>query len=181
MPLQLQSSASTKSLEVAKTQIGVKEQGYNRGKIVSQYIKTGGGTIGQSWCMYFVYWCYNEASKLLKIKNPLLRTGSCAAQLKYANSKFSGMKVIKVNGMFFSGKINSGAIAIFKKGTIYNNDIGKLWLGHTGILEKQINNNTFQLIEGNTNATGSRNGDGVYTKIRNKNNSKLPILAFIEV
>ena len=181
MPLQLHSSVQTNSLEVAKTQIGVKEQGYNRGKIVSQYIKSGGGEVGQSWCMYFVYWCYNEASKLLKIKNPLLRTGSCAAQLKYANSLFSKLKVKKVNGLFNNEKINSGAIAIFKKGTINNNDIGKLWLGHTGILEKQIDKNTFLLIEGNTNQSGSRNGDGVYTKIRNKNNSKLPILAFIEV
>lgn len=183
MPLQLVSSAqlADKSLEIAKTQIGVKEQGNNRGLVVSQYIKTGGGTDGQSWCMYFVYWCYNEASKLLKIKNPLQRTGSCSQQLRYAKSLYSGIKVIEADNMYFNAKIKSGAIAIFKKGTASSNDIGKLWLGHTGIVEKQIDKQTFQLIEGNTNQAGSRNGDGVYPKIRKINNSKLPILAFIEV
>lgn len=181
MPLQLHSSVSVKALEIAKTQIGVKEQGNNRGKIVSQYIKTGGGSDGQSWCMYFVYWCFNEASKFFNKKNPLMKTGSCSQQLRYAKSLYSGMKVIEAKRIFFHEKIKTGAIAIFKKGTASSNDIGKLWLGHTGIVEKQIDKQTFQLIEGNTNNAGSRNGDGVYPKIRKINNSKLPILAFIEV
>lgn len=169
------------ALEISKTQIGVKETGYNRGGKVSEYIKRGGGKDGWAWCMYFVYWCFDEASKIVKTKNPLKRTGSCSEQLRYANSWLSGLRVIKPNQLINSEAVPKGSVVIFKSGTIFQDDIGKNWNGHTGITEKQINNTTFQLIEGNTNALGSREGNAVARKIRNTRNKRLNVIGIIVV
>ena len=134
--------------------------------------------------MDFVYYCYNQASKVLKIKNKLYKTSSCSEQLKFANCFGSGLKVIKFT--YFGKTPIKYGIGIFKHKYRSIDDIGKYWNGHTGIYLKQLNQDTFLFIEGNTNSKGSREGgasskDGVYIKKRNINNPILPLIAIIEV
>ncbi|HRO18524.1 MAG TPA: hypothetical protein PLU07_10055, partial [Ferruginibacter sp.] len=42
-------------------------------------------------------------------------------------------------------------------------------IGHTGFHHKKINSSVYESVEGNTNAAGSREGDGVYKKKRSYN------------
>jgi len=44
-------------------------------------------------------------------------------------------------------------------------------IGHTGFFDKQINSKIYRSVEGNTNAAGSREGDGVYIKYRSYNST----------
>ena len=52
---------------------------------------------------------------------------------------------------------------------IYFNNLGRI--AHVGILVEtwQETSNTITSVEGNTNDTGAREGDGVYKKYRSKN------------
>ena len=75
------SKLSEKTLQIAITQIGVQEipKNSNAGADVEKYLKSVGLGKGFSWCMAFVYWCANEASKQLSVYNTLQRTGGVLA------------------------------------------------------------------------------------------------------
>ncbi len=185
--LLLSSSHSAKSISETATSIaldyeGIRESGDNKGETVEMFIRRGGGKAGWSWCMYFVYFAFDSAASKLEMRNPLQKTGSCARQLLYANSYGNNLKVIKTSKVFGVNKIdgNYGDILIFKHGTPAKTDIGRLWNGHTGILLTQ-NGDEMHSIEGNTNIKGSREGDGVYRKIRNPFSRNLPLVAIIRV
>lgn len=180
LQLELQSQSLYKEAkDTALTYKGIHETSYNYSSIIARF----NGNTKRSWCMDFVYYCFKSASKASGKKNKLLKTSSCSYQLKYANCIGSGLKVITFKNF---GKINvNTGIGIFKHGNININDIGKFWQGHTGILLRKIDNNTFEFIEGNTNSKGSREGglnslDGVYIKKRNVFNTNLPLLAIIQ-
>jgi hypothetical protein len=43
----------------------------NRGPRVDQYAIATNGTLGEAWCVKFVYWCYAQAATKLGVPNPL--------------------------------------------------------------------------------------------------------------
>lgn len=179
LQLQSQSTLRINSLDTAFNYLFVREQGNNQGKTVSRIIKNAGGKPGQSWCMYFVYYCVDKAAKDLKIENPLGKTGSVAMQLKFANNYFSKCTVIPVANNYYKIKIKRGDILIFKAGVFHKSDIGRYWHGHTGFCYVQTGKDEIISIEGNTNRKGSREGDGVYIKYRSIYNKKFPLIAII--
>jgi hypothetical protein len=141
-----------KVLEVAASQIGVIEQPpySNRGPEVDLYLRTVGlNPEGQhySWCMAFVYWCFNEAAKSLTVKNPLVKTAGCLNQW---NS--STCPKIKMDDA-----VNNPSLV--QPGFIFIIDHGG-GNGHTGLVES-VNGGMINTIEGNTNNDGSANGYGV--------------------
>lgn len=162
---------------------GVTEAGDNRGEEVEMFIRRGGGQPGWPWCMYFVYFCFDSTANLIEEPNPLKRTGSCARQIMYANKFGSGIRVIKFGKVFGVSEITGkrGDILIFKHGTPLETDIGRLWNGHTGIYLDKMNKSVIYSIEGNTNSSGSREGDGVYFKERNVFSRKLPLIGIIRI
>lgn len=181
----LQSALPSKSADTASKLTWVREEGFNRGKVVSQIITSQGGQVGQSWCMYFVRYCYDIISKALKVRNPLPRTGSCSDMLRRASKYGSGLKVIKTTKYGYI-PIKKGDIAIFKSGEFKESHYGSLWKGHTGIFLSEKREGVHILAEGNTNARGSREGgngniDGVYIKERRVKSRTFPIVAYIRV
>jgi len=141
-----------KALAVAVSQIGVVEQPpfSNRGPEVDLYLRTVGlNPVGQhySWCMAFVYWCFNEAAKSLGIKNPLVKTAGCL-------NGWNGATCPKIK---MADAVNNPALV--KPGFIFIIDHGH-GNGHTGIVES-VNGGIINTIEGNTNSDGSANGYGV--------------------
>jgi hypothetical protein len=148
-----------KVIEVANSQIGVLEQplGSNSGPEVEKYLASVGLPKGNPWCMAFVYYCFNEASKSLLIKNPLVKTGGC---LHHWNS--TTIKKI----MASQAKNNPSLIV---PGSIFIMDHGS-GLGHTGIVTN-VAGGFVTTIEGNTNYTNSREGIGVFLVTNRKINS----------
>jgi hypothetical protein len=136
------------ALEVAKTQIGKCENplGSNWGTPVKDYLKSVGINFPASWCMAFVYWCFNQNGI-----NPLIKSGGVLHCWNNADKKH---RVV--------GEPQTGDIFIM--------DFGK-GLGHTGIVEK-VDANFIYTIEGNTNDSGSREGIMVCRKQRPKNKIK---------
>lgn len=146
---------SGEALDVAITQIGKKEnpKGSNWGEPVKDYLKSVGINFPASWCMAFVYWCYDTASHNLGINNPLVKTGGVLAQW---NNIDKDKKINLSNLLKDSSPLKPGDIFIMNYGQ---------GLGHTGIIES-IGKNKIHTIEGNTNDTGSREGYEVCRKIR---------------
>lgn len=125
-------------LEIATSQIGVREAtGKNDGEQVEKYLKYTGNRKGEPWCASFVSWVFGQAG----FKQP--RTAWSPALFPYSRMVNSAAKA-RVFGIYFA---NKGRIA------------------HAGLVESR-KGNWLYTIEGNTNMAGSREGDGVYRKIR---------------
>jgi len=95
------------------------------------------------WCASWVYWVAEEASKALDLPNPCPRLAG-ALRMRDAAAGARVKKPVR------------GALFFIDKGQ------GK---GHVGIVESVVGV-AFKSIEANTNAGGSREGDGVYRRIR---------------
>nr|MBK9653627.1 CHAP domain-containing protein [Bacteroidota bacterium] len=148
-----------KVLEIAVSQIGVSEDpnNKNRGLEVDEYLRRAGlEPKGQhySWCMAFVYWCFDEAAKSLGKKNPLVKTAGCLRQWNETTCPKVKMADAKNNP------------SLVKPGFVFIIDHGK-GNGHTGIVES-VNGGYLNTIEGNTSQAGSREGTGVMRLTRRK-------------
>ncbi|MFD2961386.1 MULTISPECIES: peptidoglycan-binding protein [Olivibacter] len=140
------------AMHIMLSQVGLKEKGNNGGPAVNAFLKSVGLGTGYAWCMAFVYWCFNEASKDLQKFNPLIKTGHVLTQWNKVDKSF---------------KILSDP----EPGDIFIMDFGN-GSGHTGMITGTSDNVTVTTVEGNTNREGSRNGDGVYVRTRKMNSIK---------
>jgi len=139
------------ALDIARTQIGIRETAPNRGPEVERYQASVGLFPGQPWCVAFVYYCFDQASKRIELPNPLVRTGSVIRHFDRAPEK---AKLLP--NAVEEGDVKPGAIFCIDHG----ND-----RGHCGIV-LIVEENGLQTIEGNTNAAGIRDGEGVYRRTR---------------
>lgn len=135
---------TSKTLAVAISQIGVREAtGHNDGPQVETYLKSIGLGKGYSWCMAFVYWCTLQAANALNRRTPLVKTGGVLNQWETTLCHRTQIPTA---------------------GCIFIIDEGK-GLGHTGFVES-VAGDLIHTIEGNTNNDGSREGIGVFRRVR---------------
>lgn len=128
------------------SQVGVREStGNNDGKAIEMYLRYVGLPKGNPWCAAFVCWVLGQN----QVANP--RNGYCPTLFapKYViwkGSMHNGISPLRgdVFGIYFKEKHR---------------------IAHVGFVDKWTNK-TVTTVEGNTNQAGSREGDGVYRKIR---------------
>lgn len=147
----------TEVLAFAVSQIGVMETSPNRGPQVDQYVKSVGlDPAGRfAWCVAFVYFCFEKASKKLGRTNPMVKT---AGVLDHWN-RAEGKGATRITNL--RARNNP---ALIKPGHIFVIDTGPAGgAGHTGLVEKVIGGKLVT-IEGNTNEGGSRDGVGVFRR-----------------
>lgn len=154
----------SKALEIAASQIGVREKGKNRGPEVDAYVMAAGldPNGGYPWCAAFVYWCFRNAAMELGVPNPCPRTARVGGNPETPPGLWD-------RALFYqSDQPSTGAVFVIvgKKG------------GHTGFVEhlteaSRINPDgsvskpgVLITIEGNTNEDGSREGIGVFRRTR---------------
>jgi hypothetical protein len=148
---------------------GVREVGKNAGPDVEKYLHCLGMTKGSPWCAAFVSWCVMTSRGLAK--PPKWCSGSAVSLFQ-----MSGKNAVKVTpvdadykskvkpGYIWSRAKDATAAAAARKGA---------WCqGHTGIVVA-VDAIGFHTIEGNTNAAGSREGDGVYRKLHKWSDAEL--------
>jgi CHAP domain len=129
-------------LRMAASQIGVREQRTNRTKYGRWY-----GMNGQAWCAMFVSWVGAHAGVSLPRINSFRGFSGVVSARNFARKNNLLTKTPRAGSVFLI--------------------IGRNGKGHTGLVES-VNwaRRTITTIEGNTNASGSRNGDGVYRRTR---------------
>ena len=146
---QLPSSTTTQLhrstiLRIAQSQIGIRETtGKNDGVVVEAYLRYTGNKKGEPWCASFVSWIYGKAGHVKP------KTAWSPALFPLARQTLNPLPA-DVFGIYFS-KLKR--------------------IAHCGLIEKQ-HGKWFTTIEGNTNWDGSREGDGVYRKLRHQRSIK---------
>jgi hypothetical protein len=135
-----------RALHVARGLDGVREVGSNAGTWVGRFLASVGLGTGFSWCAAFVYFCETTAGIAL---------GSLPAKRKAA----------AVSNWYLWANKQGRIRACAKRGRLF------YWLdggqGHIGMCLSD--GEAFKTLEGNTNKAGSREGDGVYDRIRTLN------------
>lgn len=134
----------------AESQLHVREAtGHNDGPDVRKYLRVTGLNEGPPWCAAFVSWVFQQAG------TPAPRSARVVDWFK-TNLVYNA----RTNLNKYTPPVPGMVIAL------YYNDLGRL--GHIGIVTNQPPGKLKNVytIEGNTNAAGSREGQGVYKKIR---------------
>lgn len=135
-----------------KNEVGVREVGgNNKGKRIGYYLKTTANLPeGYAWCAAFVYTgCYECGVKAPKsAMAAVISTGNIIYK---QNTKRSFPSIVGKDSVYVFG--------------IYNKSLKRI--GHTGFIDK-IQSSAVVTYEGNTNGSGSRDGDGVEILIRPK-------------
>lgn len=150
------------ALKVAQTQIRMMEKplGSNWGDPIENYISSVGINQPCAWCMCFMYWCFDQASKGMAIVNPLTKTASVSHAWQVAYPLHKSTDIAS-----FEPQVGDVFIMEFKAGG-----------GHTGIVESIDSDGTLHTIEGNTDLNGSPEGIGVF---RRQRHFSAPIVGFL--
>lgn len=120
-------------LKLAQSFVGITEQppGSNSGKEVNVFLAYVGLKPGYSWCAAFVSYCLGKSS----VASPQIKSASARAFITKQSIRAFDVLTGKAT-------VPDGAVAIWQR--------GNGWQGHTGFVEKQIKQNQFWIIEGNT-------------------------------
>ncbi len=133
-------------------------KGSNWGHPVQDYLASVGIYFPASWCMAFMYWCFDDAAHQLGLTNPMAKIGGVLAQWNLSKAdQYKG--------------------SMPQVGDVFIMDLGH-GLGHTGIVEKVNPDGSLATIEGNTNDTGSREGYEVCRKTRHLGTTIIGFLRF---
>ena len=136
-------------LAVARSQVGVRETVANGGKEIRRYQSATWLSPGSwPWCAAFICWCIARAAKDVPLPFPLPDTPRAREFAPWA--KRVGLTVIRRPASVVAGDI-----------VMYRFASGD----HVGIVSKSFGD-TFEAIEGNTDGSGGRDGDGVYVRRR---------------
>jgi hypothetical protein len=134
-----------------RKQVREQPKNSNRGPRVEQYLKSVNTPPGYAWCCAFVYWCFNEAAAKGRRSNPMVKTAGCLDHWNRARKQ--GVPTV-----------GTGAAAadpdLVKPGMVFVMDHGG-GAGHTGLVES-VTGGLLTTIEGNTDASKTREGGGVY-------------------
>jgi hypothetical protein len=127
------------ALDIAITQLHVKETSHNAGPEVDEYLRRVGLDPGFPWCAAFLYYLFDEAAKRLGMVNPFPRTASTQSLWRHAEP------------ICRDSNPTVGAVYVLQHGPS---------TGHAGIVESIVDG-VITEISGNTNQAGSREGDAV--------------------
>lgn len=127
----------------------------NRGPRVEEYQARSRSRPGLAWCCSFVYWCMDEGAKQLGRKNPMICTAGCMDHWQRAGN-IGARRIKRAIALQDPASLAPGMIFIMDHGG---------GLGHTGIVAG-ITGGFLSTIEGNTNASRTREGGGVYRLTR---------------
>lgn len=141
--------------EVARLDIGQKEKPGNSGFIDQQLekdMRAVGWAPGWSWCACIVEkWIWKAFPNRIQELKGIFVPSAVQTFKNLKQAGYSVSMIPTVGSIVFWQHMSGGKAE---------------WTGHTGVVVEATNSTTFKSVEGNTNANGSRNGDGVYLKDR---------------
>jgi len=139
----------------------------NMGPWVRSYMNGNEGT-AWFWCMGFVQMMLDQAASALGKDFRKLMPLSFSCDTIGMHGIHMGCLIRHARVRNEPGLVKPGDVFLLQKSSFD-------WI-HTGIIT-DMGADTFETIEGNTNQGGSRNGNGVYRRVRNFRNSKLDVFS----
>lgn len=159
--------------KTAAKYIGEKEKPSNTGfvnKDLEDKIKAVGWQPGWAWCAAFIEAVFAETyPERAKEVSSLFVPSAVNTFRNLKNAGYKATMQPEVDAFVFWQRMKDGVAQ---------------WQGHTGIVSQILSIDKFKSIEGNTNGIGSREGDGVYEKVRTVNTNVengLKIIGFIKL
>jgi hypothetical protein len=135
-----QGGERSRVLRIARAEVGVRElTGKNDGKRIAEYLAYTGIKVPAAYCASYISWCFGKA-------------GYNKPRTPWSPAMFPACRIVKepkpgdVLGIYFSE---------LKR------------IAHVGLVA-EIRGEWLVTYEGNSNNNGSRNGDGVYQRLRHK-------------
>lgn len=129
-----------KLIPIAQAELWVREEtGNNDGKRIEEYQATVGLKKGDPYCAAFISWVFKQA-------------GYSAPRTGWSPSLFPLAKLVKAAA---PGNVFGIYFPSLKR------------IAHCGFVE-HVKGDWISTIEGNTNVSGSREGDGVHRRLRHK-------------
>ncbi len=130
----------------------------NSGPDVEKYLRQVGLGRGYAWCCAFTYWSFDEAATQLRRANPMVKTAGCLDHWNRAAQR-GARRISAAEALNTPDAVRPGMLFIMDHGG---------GLGHTGIVE-EVAAGLLTTIEGNTDASRTREGGGVYRLARKLN------------
>ena len=143
---------------IAEREVGVREEGNNGGARIREYQTTTTLQPGEwPWCAAFVSWCLvqwlaTEFEHVKRNDQDTRRAWRCASARAYAWEDWA--------------RSNVKCLVLDENAPLQRGDIVTFDFSHIGIVTQPSDNGIVHTVEGNTNADGAREGDGVYAKRR---------------
>jgi hypothetical protein len=138
--------------------------GANKGSRVEEYQRAVSLRPGDPWCAAFVAWCMMQSRGWLA--PPAWCSGSAITTWQKGSRKAGPAASCTPLFNDYRGRIGAGWIWVRAKDEAGATEArrGNWVQGHCGIVVA-VDSIGFHTVEGNTNAAGSRDGDGVYRKL----------------
>lgn len=161
------SSRIAKVKQIYDSQIGIKESGQNSGPQVEQYLSYVNLSKGNPWCAAFVCWVYGQAG----VANP--RTGWSPALFPASKLIWSRKSGLSKTALVDPSKpaTEYGHSYLDRESGPATGDVFGIYfpekgrIAHVGFIDTR-EESWLITVEGNTNPSGAREGDGVYRKRR---------------
>ena len=154
-----------KLVDIAANEIGTKETRRNTGKRILEYQRATNleGT-GWPWCAAFVCWCIREWGGDPEVLKALQKTPAQFEKWRPKTAAAFGFEdwALK-NGLLV---MSDSDLNDLKTGDIMVFD-----MSHIGIVTNDKGTKVWT-VEGNTGASGGRDGDGVWDKVRQRKEAK---------
>jgi hypothetical protein len=138
---------------VALAEVGIREVGNNGGADVAKFMAaTWDQTPRDSWCAGFVCWCMQQAITKYPVDRQRLLAIRPTTPRAFELEDWGRSHARMVGG---GEQINAGDIIVFT-------------FSHCGIavVDQASEDGVIDTVEGNTNGSGGREGDGVYRRER---------------
>lgn len=154
--------------QAAEQYLNVRESGSNAGTEVEAMLEDSGGEAGDNWCAAFVCHCHHEAADFLCGSTTCSRTLRAVAMV-FDGRDASNMTFTKASVLSGSYTPIAGDVFVMvTRGSVSSLDAGRPRVrlaGHTGLVQSyNAATQVLSTIEGNTDGSGSSNGDGVYVR-----------------
>jgi hypothetical protein len=131
---------------IARAEVGVREVGQNGGERVGDYLAYTGIKVPGPYCAAFVSWCFGQA-------------GYEEPRTAWSPALFPKLRVVNLDPSHARDD---------KRGLVFGIYFPELKrIAHCGIVEV-VRGEWIQTIEGNTSPDGSREGIGVFRRLRHK-------------
>lgn len=154
-----------KAIETARRFVGEKEKTGNSGfnNLELQTIMSAAGhKKGEAWCAYFAEAMFVKAYPELEGVLREFFSGSCVRSFKNFRDGVKTKSGVKKAPFNITKTPVAGSLVLWQR----FRDGQPTGLGHAGIVSEVVSETLFKSIEGNTNSTGSREGDSVQIKSR---------------
>lgn len=161
-------------IDAAKSLLYVRElTGNNDHPVIDKMFDYLGLPHNLSWCLAFCLWCVHMAINPM----PYPKIARCSMFLEQVQANDFRYETFDADDVAWGiAKARSGDLMIFSSSKVAGK---KNWNGHAAIVENQATPRKWETIEGNTNGAGSREGNGVYRKVRTAKNGTLALESFV--